>query len=152
MPKKNLAKNCGFKGCKKPRAPFGKYHSSFCYGHRFKVTIDAFLSRVYSKMRQRTKGRSTKRPDLYLGLAILPRDVFVDWSKNHPDFLKMYKRWFTNNFDRKLTPSINRMNSKKGYTLDNMEWLTNSQNCGLSGEARRMNQRNAIYNMLGVNK
>lgn len=103
-------------------------------------------------MNQRVRGTSTKRPDLYLGLPILPRDVFVNWAKNHPDFLKLYKRWLTNDFDRKLTPSVNRMNSSRGYVLGNIEWMTNSQNCGLSGGVREMKRKKAIYELLGVNE
>jgi hypothetical protein len=124
-----------------------------CEGHRTKITIGRFLGYIYTQMNKRVRGTSgTKRPDLYLGLPILPRDVFITWSKNHPDFLSMYKRWFSSGFDRKLTPSVNRMNSSKGYILGNIEWMTNSQNCGLSGMVKSMNQKKAIYELLGVNK
>ena len=102
-------------------------------------------------MNQRVQGRGTKRPDLYLGLPILPKDVFISWAKNHPDFLTLYKRWFSSGFDRKLTPSVNRMNSNKGYTLDNIQWLTNSQNCGLSGEVVKMKNKKIIYELIGIN-
>ena len=80
----------------------------------------------------------------------MPKDVFLNWAKNHPDFLAMYKRWKSNNFDMKLTPSVNRMDSKRGYVLGNVEWLTHSQNCGLSSEVKRMKQKKAIYELLGV--
>ena len=86
------------------------------------------------------------------GKPILPRDVFYTWARNNPEFLRLYKRWFSSDFDRKLTPSVNRMNSSKGYTLDNMEWMTNSQNSGLAGAVRAMKQKKAIYDLLGVNK
>ncbi len=101
-------------------------------------------------MRRRVQGKDTNRPDLYAGLPILPRDAFVSWAKNHPDFLNLYKQWFTSKFDRRLTPSINRMNSNKGYILGNIEWVTNSQNCGLSGAVRKMKNKKAIYNLLGI--
>lgn len=101
-------------------------------------------------MSRRVRGKSTNRPDLYLGLPILPRDVFVNWSKNHPDFLNLYKRWFTSGFYRSLTPTVNRMNSSKGYTLNNIEWMTNSQNCGLSSGVLSAKKKKAIYELLGV--
>ncbi len=94
---------------------------------------------------------NTKRPDIYLGKPILPKDVFLNWSKNHPEFLRLYKRWVNCDFDRKLTPTINRINSAKGYTLDNIEWMTNSQNCGLSSTVRRLKGKKEIYELLGVN-
>jgi hypothetical protein len=101
-------------------------------------------------MNRRVNGIATKRPDLYKGLPILPKDAFMVWAKNHPDFLNLYKRWFTSDFDRKLTPTVNRMNSSKGYVLGNIEWMTNSQNCGLSGGVRNMKQKRAIYDLLGI--
>lgn len=101
-------------------------------------------------MNSRVKGKSTDRPDLYLGLSILPKDVFLNWARNHPDFLKLYKRWRSSDFDRRLTPVVNRMNSKLGYELNNMEWLTNSQNCGLSGSVMQAKYKKAVYELLGV--
>lgn len=141
-------KKCDFKSCKKNAA----LKQRFCYGHVNKVTIDKFLSRAYSWMNSRTRGKNTRRPDLYLGLPILPKDVFINWAKNHPEFLKLYKRWFSNNFDRRLTPTVNRMNPSKGYTLDNIEWMTNSQNCGLSSVVQSMKKKKAIYDLLGMSK
>lgn len=103
-------------------------------------------------MRQRVTNKGkTNRPDLYFGKPIMPKDVFLNWAKNHPDFLQMYKRWASCNFDRKMTPTVNRIKSNKGYTLDNVEWVTNSQNCGLSGSVRKMKAKKEIYNLLGVN-
>lgn len=102
-------------------------------------------------MRQRVNGLGTRRPDLYAGKPIMPKDVFMSWAKNHPDFLSLYKRWVSSEFDRKLTPSVNRMNSARGYVLGNVEWLTNSQNCGLAGTVKKMKAKKEIYRLLGVN-
>ena len=104
-------------------------------------------------MKRRVTGTSGShnRGD-WLGKPILPRDVFLTWAKNHSDFLSLYKQWLTNGFDRKLTPSVNRMNSHKGYVLGNMEWMTNSQNSGLSSGVRVAKNKKAIYDLLGVTK
>lgn len=103
-------------------------------------------------MKSRVSGGSTKRPDLYRGLSILPKEVFISWAKNHSDFLSLYKQYVTSNFDRKLAPSVNRMNSNKGYVLGNIEWMTNSQNCGLAGTVKKMKniEKKMIYQILGV--
>lgn len=151
MAKNKPIPKCRLSGCKNPCRPVNGYWDRFCGIHSTKATLARFLSRCYTKMGRRVKGKDTKRPDLYLGLSILPRDVFITWSKNHPDFLSLYKRWFTNDFDRKLTPTVNRMNSNKGYVLGNIEWMTNSQNCGLAGSVKSMKQKQAIYKLLGIN-
>ncbi len=114
-----------------------------------------FLSKLYSRMKERVEGRRGKnthnRGDYWLGKPIVSREAFYSWSSNHPTFLSLYKQWFSSDFDRKLVPSVNRVNSNKGYTLDNIEWVTNSQNCGLSGAVKKMKNRKAIYELLGVN-
>ena len=140
-------KTCAFEGCKNPR---NQIRDIFCGSHIHKVTIGRFLCKTYAGMSSRVRGKATKRPDLYLGLPILPKDVFITWSKNNSDFLMLYKRWYTSGFDRRLSPTVNRKNSNKGYTLTNIEWMTNSQNCGLSGEVLRMNRKKAVYDLLGV--
>lgn len=142
-----MLKVCKYIGCK------SKAHNDvYCNHHRFKVSINRFLGNLYTAMKKRvTTGSNTKRPDLYVGKPIMPKDVFMNWAKNHPDFLQMYKRWTLCNFDRKMTPCVNRMNSAKGYILGNVEWLTNSQNCGLSSSVRKMKAKKEIYNLLGVN-
>ena len=156
MPKKKTKRSskCAFKECKKRRLYSNsrqRINGRFCQFHCGKSTINSFLSKIYKYMKGRTNGKCTRRPDLYKGLPIMPIGVFKSWAKNHSDFLNLYKQWVTNNFDRKLTPTVNRVNSSKGYTLDNVEWMTNSQNCGLSGGVKKMNQKKAIYDLLGVN-
>ena len=82
----------------------------------------------------------------------MPREVFYEWAKNHPDFLKLFKRWVSSGNDRKLVPTVNRINSSGGYSLDNVEWLTNSANCSLAGSVRHDNraQIKAIRELVGV--
>jgi hypothetical protein len=150
---KKSAPTCTFEGCKRPKRNGG--HGSwgkFCRSHVNKATINGFLLNLYHNMKKRVDGRGSHNRGNWKGKPILPKDVFYTWAKNNPEFFKLYKRWFTNGFDRKLTPSINRMNSTKGYTLDNMEWMTNSSNCGLSGAVQQMKKKKAIYDLLGVNK
>lgn len=144
-------KKCNFSGCKSTTKRLDKRYRRFCSFHTDKATIDLALRRIYRNMKSRVDGKSGHNRGNWAGKAILPKDVFVSWARNHPIFLSLYKRWVMSGFDRKLAPSVNRMRSAKGYTLDNMEWMTNSQNSGLAGSVRKLKQRNEIYNLLGVN-
>jgi hypothetical protein len=156
MSRTKTSKKCEYNGCKnlKKLHSNGNIHSSFCSTHQHKATINSFVCKTYEKMKQRISGRGTRRPDLYVGKILLPRDIFVVWAKNHPDFLSLYKRYIMSDFDRRLAPSVNRIHSDKGYTLDNMEWVTSSQNSSLAGTVRKMNnkQKKVIYAVLGVKR
>jgi len=57
-----------------------------------------------------------------------------------------------NDFERRLAPSVNRMDSRLGYTLDNMEWMSSGQNSGLSASVLKMKnaEKKMIYKILGV--
>jgi hypothetical protein len=88
--------------------------------------------RAYRNMQSRVTGVQKKKAHLYKGLPILPRQDFYAWAKDNPDFWRLYRRWIAAGYDRKLTPSVNRVDPNKGYTLDNIEWLTHSVNSSLA--------------------
>jgi hypothetical protein len=125
--------------------------SNYCSTHQHNATITSFLNKMYVDMKRRISGK-TKDRRYYLGKSILDKDVFTTWAKNHPDFLKLYKQYYTAKFERRLAPTVNRMDSNKGYTLDNMEWMSLSHNCMMASSLRKMNnkQRQVIYEILGV--
>lgn len=117
----------------------------------YKHSIHGYLISSYGYMKKRVEGRvsNKKYAHYWLGKPILPKEVFIEWSKNHPDFLRLFKRWTMAGHDQKLSPSVNRIDSNKGYTLDNIEWVTVSQNSSLAGAVRSFNKRKAVYALLG---
>ncbi len=147
---------CIVEWCGKPRKRTNSTgFINYCSTHQHNATITSFLNKVYNDMRARVNGK-TKKSDskYYVGKPILAKEIFVLWAKNHPDFLRLYKQYYMSRFDRKLSPSVNRMDSNLGYTLGNIEWVTLSNNCMMAGSAKKMNnrQRKAIYKVLGINK
>jgi hypothetical protein len=142
------SKECEFDSCNAPKSR-GKY----CSVHRNKSTISSFLSKKYSNMKQRVEGKfahTMKRSTAYVGLPILAREDFYAWAKSAPEFLALYKQWVMCNFDLRLTPVVNRIDSSQGYIVGNMEWITNSQNCGLTSAVRKMKRQQVVYEVLGV--
>lgn len=47
-----------------------------------------------------------------------------NWISSHKDFLKLYNNWVKSNYDKWLKPSIDRLNNKKTYSLDNIRLVT----------------------------
>lgn len=98
---------------------------------KYEKTINGFLMRVYRNMMSRVKGIQWKKKHLYLGKELLSREVFYEWSKSNKDFNSLYKNWCEKGYKRRVCPSIDRIDSSKGYFLDNMRWITFSENCKL---------------------
>lgn len=98
---------------------------------KYEKTRKGFLMRTYRNMQSRVTGVQWKKAHLYNGLALLPRQTFYDWALSDRMFDELFIKWEQSNYDRKLTPSINRINSHKGYLEGNIEWLTHSENSRL---------------------
>ena len=64
------------------------------------------------------------------------RDLFYEWSINNEHFNELYDNWVKSEYDRKLSPSIDRINSNDGYTLNNIRWITHSENSKLGSISR----------------
>lgn len=144
---------CMVEWCNKPRKRTNaRGFINYCSTHQHNATITSFLNKVYNDMKARIAGKG-KDSKYYKGKSLLAKEVFMTWARNHPDFLKLYKQYFMSRFDRRLAPSVTRMDSGRGYSLNNMEWVTASQACMMANGLMRMNgkQRKAVYDLLGVN-
>ena len=87
-------------------------------------------------MKNRVVGKSTRSPELYIGKPVVSREAFYCWARPSAVLLNLYKNWEESGFDTRLAPSINRIFSSKGYTFDNMEWVTASENSKLAQVGR----------------
>ena len=143
-------KKCSKRGCRNP-----VHGRGLCLAH-YRRTITGFLSRSYSHMSERVRGVGVvpHKQKYWYGKPIMPREVFYEWSKNHPDFLRLFKRWTTAGHPKRLAPSVNRIDSSKGYTLDNVEWITQSQNSMLASSVTHANHEavKEVYRLAGVSQ
>lgn len=103
---------------------------------RYEKTVNGFLMRLYRNMTSRVTGIQKVKHHLYKDVELLPRDDFYRWANRSRKFKTLYKNWVENNYDRKLTPSVDRVNPKIGYIPTNMEWVTHSENSRRGGEWR----------------
>jgi len=88
-----------------------------------------FLTKLYKNMKDRVSGTLKNSAHLYKGKPILPKSTFYKWAISNPKYIELYNVYVASGYDRKLAPSIDRINPDKGYTMSNIEWVTNSENC-----------------------
>lgn len=98
--------------------------------------------RKYRNMQSRVTGVQKQKHHLYDGKYLLPREEFYDWALNHEGFWKLYGNWVQAGYPRKLCPSVDRVDSDRGYQLDNMEWVTHSENSrrGANSQKRKLDE------------
>lgn len=95
---------------------------------KYEKTHNGFVMRMYRNMKSRIEGIQKQKAHLYDGKAILSKEQFYKWVLNNPDFLRLFELYKDSGFDRKLAPSVDRVDSKLGYELSNMEIITHSEN------------------------
>ena len=105
---------------------------------RYQRTPGGFLVRLYRNMKSRVTGIQTIKFHLYGGKELLDKLHFYEWARANKEFWRLYEQWVASGYVQKLTPSVNRIDSKRGYTLDNMEWLTHSQNSALTTQSKKI--------------
>lgn len=107
---------------------------------KYEKTKKGFLVRLYRNMLSRVTGVQKLKSHLYRGKTILPREDFYLWAIHSNQFNELFSAWERSNYDRRLTPSVDRVDPSIGYEPDNIEWVPFHINC-----SRGTISRNKIY-------
>ena len=94
----------------------------------YEKTPKGFLMRLYCNMKSRVSGVQKSKWHLYKGKYLLDKNEFYEWAENHPKFKSLFKSYKLNNHAIRYAPSVDRINPDLGYYLENMEWVTQSEN------------------------
>lgn len=95
---------------------------------RYEKTKSGFLMRLYRNMESRISGVQSQKHHLYRDKELLDREDFYKWAMASPSFHELFFSWEESDYERKLTPSVDRKNPSLGYSIPNMEWVTHSEN------------------------
>lgn len=103
---------------------------------KYEKTKSGFLMRAYRNMKSRVTGVQKLKAHIYVGLSILDKKDFYDWSLNSKEFNILFSLWENSGHKRTLTPSVDRIDSTKGYEQGNIRWITHSENSRLGTQSR----------------
>jgi hypothetical protein len=87
-----------------------------------------YLRTCWGEIKRRSTQKVPNRTYTCYGQEFCTKTEFVDKFLNDPNFLTLYKNWQENNFKRGYAPSIDRIDSSKGYELNNLQFLSNIEN------------------------
>lgn len=109
--------------------------------HKYEKTKHGFVMRLYRNMQSRIDGVQKQKYHLYQGKTLLDRIIFYDWALPNEEFNRLFEIWEKSGYERKLAPSVDRINSDLGYFLENMEFVTMSEN-SRRGSVSQHNKKN----------
>jgi len=117
-----------------PRVEKEKRHKASCKA--YEKTRKGLLMRTYRNMKSRVLGIQKEKAHIYKGLPILDKKEFYLWAAKDVTYNRLFDAWVASEYSRKLTPSIDRIDSTLGYEKENMRWLTHSENSYLGNRSR----------------
>lgn len=85
----------------------------------------------YYHMKSRAEGRATNASHAQ-GKDLMTLEEFMEWCKlpeNLMLFIGMWYEFAEADFPLWLSPSVDRIDPNLGYTADNIQWMTFSENC-----------------------
>ena len=110
--------------------------------HKYEKTPQGFLMRKYRNMQSRVTGVQRLKSHLYLGKSLLPRNEFYGWAKSSNTFKELFRVWQNSGYVRKMCPTVDRIDPQEGYELENMRWITHSENSRLGAISRNQKYGN----------
>lgn len=112
---------------------------------KYEKTKRGFLMRLYRNMQSRIDGVQKLKHHLYKDKYLLDRETFYNWAMHDEGFHALFMDWEFSGYQRKLAPSVDRVNSSIGYELSNMEWVTHSENSRRGAVKRHEDSRNTRH-------
>lgn len=93
-------------------------------GRKQRKTKHGLLSKIFHQQKQSSIQRRHKQPSYTF-------EELEEWAMGKNIFHQLFNLWVKSGYDKEKTPSLDRINDKKGYTFDNLQivkWRENYMN------------------------
>jgi hypothetical protein len=97
---------------------------------KYQRTEKGLIYKIYEKQRVSSKKRKHNPPNY-------TKEELCEWVLSQDNFKNLYKNWVDSNYFTKLTPSIDRLDDYKPYTLNNIQVVTWEENLNKSYNDRK---------------
>lgn len=94
-------------------------------------SLSGFIELKYRNQNTSCKSRGHNPPEYTL-------DEFKEWILSQDKFHVLFEEWVKSDYDRNLSPSVDRLDDYKGYSFDNIQLMTWDEN-RLKGHRDAMN-------------
>ena len=91
------------------------------YLRLYRKTKIGLITQIYNHQKQKSVLRNHEQPK-YTRLEL------IEWCTSQDIFDKLYKEWENSNYNKKLIPSIDRLDDYKGYSFNNIQIITWEEN------------------------
>lgn len=103
----------------------------------YQKTEKGLISKIYSGQKTRTAKKGFDE-------IKYTKEELSNYITGNEKYKSLYDNWVKSGFDKQLTPSIDRINPKKGYSLDNINLTTWGENAAKGHAERRLTQGKPI--------
>lgn len=89
--------------------------------HIKNITPEIVASYVYQNIKRRTGITSKLKTYKDINCEVSQQDLIDFYTDNWDTYMELHKKWKESDFNRRLSPSIDRIDPKKHYSLDNIQ-------------------------------
>jgi len=140
FPKRHHGACC--RQCVNEKQRIQRKENSNKHSKAYEKAPSGYLMRTYRNMLSRTNGVLKSKAHLYFGLEIMSKEEFYSWSLKDEAFLSLFATYKESGWDFKNAPSIDRINTQKGYTRENSRWISHKENSRLGAISRHSGGKN----------